>query len=101
MIQDDGVDELFDELYGEDDSESDEGGEHGTTSQTQRSFDDKSGKLSSESHIDSTYVEIPKDVNLEDFVVDWKVLHSGLVSIMMHKIKSCSSLLIATTRVSC
>ena len=80
MIQDedDGVDDLFDELYGEVDSESDEGGEHGTTSQTQRSFDDKSGKLSSESHVDSTYVEIPKDVNLEDFVVDWKVLHKWI-----------------------
>ena len=78
MMQDDGVDDLFDELYGEDDSESDEGGEHGTTSQTQRSFDDKSGKLSSESHVDSTYVEIPKDVNLEDFVVDWKVLHKWI-----------------------
>ena len=70
MAQDEDIDDLFDELYGEDDSESDEGGEHGTTSQTQRSFDDKSGKLSSESHLDSTYVEIPKDVNLEDFVVD-------------------------------
>ena len=78
MMQDDGVDDLFDELYGEDDSESDEGGEHGTTSQTQRSFDDKSGKLSSESHLDSTYVEIPKDINLEDFVVDWKVLHKWI-----------------------
>ena len=78
MAQDEDIDDLFDELYGEDDSESDEGGEHGTTSQTQRSFDDKSGKLSSESHVDSTYVEIPKDVNLEDFVVDWKVLHKWI-----------------------
>ena len=78
MAQDEDIDDLFDELYGEDDSESDEGGEHGTTSQTQRSFDDKSGKLSSESHLDSTYVEIPKDINLEDFVVDWKVLHKWI-----------------------
>ena len=69
-------DELLDELFGE--SESDEGGEHGTTSQTQRSFDDKSGKLSSESHVDSTYVEIPKDVDINDFVVDWKVLHKWI-----------------------
>ena len=74
QLQDD--EDLLDELFGE--SESDEGGEHGTTSQTQRSFDDKSGKLSSESHHDSTYVEIPKDVNLEDFVVDWKVLHKWI-----------------------
>ena len=75
QIQDD--EDLLDELFGEDETGA-EGGEHGTTSQTQRSFDDQSGKLSSQSTHDPVYVEIPSNVNPDDYVVDWKVLHDWI-----------------------
>ena len=67
-----------------DDEDEDEdpaaGSEGGTTSQTQRSFDDASEKLSSRDAKNLTYVEIPEKVNLDKHIVDWKKLHDWIDS---------------------
>jgi len=54
--------------------------EGGTTSQTQRSFDDASEKLSSRDSKNLTYVEIPEKVDLDKHIVDWKKLHDWIDS---------------------
>ncbi len=56
------------------------GGEH-YDGETQEKFDRKAESLSNRSGIrDITYVEIPEKVNLDKFVVDWKVVHDWIDS---------------------
>ena len=75
-IDEDIIDDWDDEDY-EDDAAGSEGGEH---SQTQRSFDNASEDLSSADSRNSVYVEIPKTVDLDKHVVDWKKLHDWIDS---------------------
>ena len=57
-----------------------EGGEH-YDGETQEKFDKKAESLSNTSGIrDITYVEIPEKVNLDKFIVDWKVVHDWIDS---------------------
>ena len=64
----------------DDEEEDGAGSEGGTTSQTQRSFDDASEKLSSRDAKNLTYVEIPEKVDLDKHIVDWKKLHDWIDS---------------------
>ena len=64
----------------DDEEEDGAGSEGGTTSQTQRSFDDASEKLSSRDAKNLTYVEIPEKVDLDKHIVDWKKLHNWIDS---------------------
>jgi len=64
----------------DDEEEEGAGSEGGTTSQTQRSFDDASEKLSSRDAKNLTYVEIPEKVDLDKHIVDWKKLHDWIDS---------------------
>jgi hypothetical protein len=74
------ADSIEDEEYDEDDDE-DDGSGGGDTSSTQRSFDQKAENLSSRNYGRSTtYIEIPKNVNLENHLVDWTVLHDWIDS---------------------
>ena len=75
-IDEDIIDDWDDEDY-EDDAAGSEGG---TGSETQRSFDDASEKLSSPDSKNLTYVEIPEKVDLDRHVVDWKKLHNWIDS---------------------
>ena len=75
-IDEDIIDDWDDEDY-EDDAVGSEGGEH---SQTQRSFENASEDLSSADSRNSVYVEIPKTVDLDKHVVDWKKLHDWIDS---------------------
>ena len=64
----------------DDEEEDGAGSEGGTTSQTQRSFDDASEKLSSRDSKNLNYVEIPEKVDLDKHIVDWKKLHDWIDS---------------------
>ena len=64
----------------DDEEEDGAGSEGGTTSQTQRSFDDASEKLSSRDAKNLNYVEIPEKVDLDKHIVDWKKLHDWIDS---------------------
>lgn len=65
----------------EDEDEEDDGSGGGDTSSTQRSFNEKAENLSSRNYGRSTtYIEIPKNVDLENHLVDWTVLHDWIDS---------------------
>ena len=66
--------------YEEDDMN--DGSEGGDTSETQRSFNEKAEKLSSRNYggRNTTYIEIPKKVDLDNHLVDWTVLHDWIDS---------------------
>ncbi len=56
------------------------GGEH-HEGETQEKFDRKTESLSNTTYgRDVTYVEIPEKVNLDKFIVDWKVVHEWIES---------------------
>ena len=71
-------DEIDDDWDEED--EDGAGSEGGTTSETQRSFNDASEKLSSRDARNPIYVEIPEKVDLDKHVVDWKKVHDWIDS---------------------
>ena len=56
------------------------GGEHHEEGSTQEKFDRKTRDLTQPSHNgrEITYVEIPDKVDLDKFVVDWKVVHDWI-----------------------
>ena len=56
------------------------GGEHHEEGSTQEKFDKKTRDLTQPSHNgrEITYVEIPQKVDLDKFVVDWKVVHDWI-----------------------
>ena len=56
------------------------GGEHHEEGSTQEKFDRKTRDLTQPSHNgrEITYVEIPQKVDLDKFVVDWKVVHDWI-----------------------
>ena len=58
------------------------GGEHHEDGSTQDNFDKKAESLTRPSQFGRqvTYVEIPDKVNIDKFVVDWKVLHKWIDS---------------------
>ena len=62
--------------------EDDSGSEGGDTSETQRSFNEKAENLSSRNYggRDTRYIEIPKNVDLDNHLVDWTVLHDWIDS---------------------
>ena len=66
--------------YEEEEEES--GSEGGDTSETQRSFNEKAENLSSRNYggRDTRYIEIPKNVDLDNHLVDWSVLHDWIDS---------------------
>ncbi len=66
--------------YEEEEDES--GSEGGDTSETQRAFNEKAENLSSRNYggRDTRYIEIPKSVDLDNHLVDWKVLHDWIDS---------------------
>jgi hypothetical protein len=72
--------DIIDDWDDEDEEDDDAGSEGGTGSETQRSFDDASEKLSSPDSKNLTYVEIPEKVDLDRHVVDWKKLHNWIDS---------------------
>ena len=58
-----------------------EGGKHHEEGSTQEKFDRKTESLSNTTYgRDVTYVEIPEKVNLDKFIVDWKVVHDWIDS---------------------
>ena len=70
-----------DDDYNDEEEEDAEDGEGGETSKTQRSFEEKAESLSSRNYGRSTtYIEIPKKVDLDNIVVDWTVLHGWIDS---------------------
>jgi len=73
-------DDDSDEWDDEDEEDDAAGSEGGTTSETQRSFNDASEKLSSRDVRNPVYVEIPEKVNLDKHVVDWKKVHDWIDS---------------------
>ena len=66
----------------EDEEDEDEGSEGGDTSETQRSFNEKAENLSSRNYggRNTTYIEIPNKVDLDNHLVDWTVLHDWIDS---------------------
>ena len=69
-------DELEDDGLDYEDQISNQGaGDH---SQTQRAFDGASSQLSNPYASNPTYVEIPEDVELNDFVADWTEVHGWI-----------------------
>ncbi len=72
--------DYIDDWDDEDEEDDAAGSEGGTTSKTQRSFDDASEKLSSRDAKNLTYVEIPEKVDLDKHIVDWKKLHDWIDS---------------------
>ena len=69
-------DELEDEGLDYDDHTIGQGaGDH---SQTQRAFDGASSQLSNPYASNPTYIEIPEDVELNDFVADWTEVHGWI-----------------------
>ena len=62
--------------------EDDSGSEGGETSETQRAFNEKTENLSSRNYggRDTRYIEIPKNVDLDNHLVDWTVLHDWIDS---------------------
>ena len=57
-----------------------EGGQH-SDGETQERFDRKTQNLSSHSYgRDITYVEIPEKINLDKYIVDWKLVHDWIDS---------------------
>ena len=66
--------------YEEEEDES--GSEGGDTSETQRAFNEKAENLSSRNYggRDTRYIEITKSVDLDNHLVDWKVLHDWIDS---------------------
>jgi len=71
----------YDEDDWDEEEEEGDGSEGGETSETQRSFNEKAESLSSRNYgRNTTYVEIPNNVNLDDHLVDWTVLHGWIDS---------------------
>jgi len=66
----------------EEEEDEDGGSEGGDTSETQRAFNEKAENLSSRNYggRDTRYIEIPKSVDLDNHLVDWKVLHDWIDS---------------------
>ena len=62
----------------EEDEEEVEGTQGGDHSKTQRSFDSSSENLSSPTGRNPIYIEIPEKVNLDDYLVDWTLLHDWI-----------------------
>ena len=62
----------------EDDDFDDYGDEGGETSETQNSFDRASEKLSTRQTSNPVYVEIPKKVDLDNYVVNWDIVHDWI-----------------------
>ena len=62
----------------EDDDFDDYGDEGGETSETQNSFDRASEKLSTRQTSNPVYVEIPKKVDLDNYVVNWDKVHDWI-----------------------
>jgi len=62
--------------------EDEDGSEGGDTSETQRSFNEKAENLSTRNYggRNTSYVEIPKKVDLDNHLVDWTVLHDWIDS---------------------
>jgi hypothetical protein len=54
------------------------GGTNFEESKTQKSFDDKSKRFVSKYSNNSTYVEIPDNVNISEYVADWKEVHNWI-----------------------
>ncbi len=55
------------------------GGDHHEEGETQEKFDRKARDLSSAHNFrDITYIEIPDKVDLDKFIVDWKVVHKWI-----------------------
>jgi hypothetical protein len=71
----DGEEELEDEDLDYDDQTTGGAGDH---SQTQRAFDSAFSQLSNPHVTDPTYVEIPENVKLNDFVADWTEVHGWI-----------------------
>ena len=75
------LEDVTDDWYDEDGNLMDDdgsGGEGGETSRTQRSFDESTEELSTRQKRDPVYVEIPEKVNVDNHIVDWKVLHDWI-----------------------
>ena len=65
-----------DEVDEDGDEEEDQGpSAGGEVSETQRAFDDASKSLTDRYSSNPVYIEIPKDINTSDYIVDWKDLH--------------------------
>ena len=65
-------DEVDEDVEEEEDQDPSAGGE---VSETQRAFDDASKSLTDRYSSNPSYIEIPKDINTSDYIVDWKDLH--------------------------
>ena len=50
----------------------------GETSETQRAFDSSAEQLTNRWSSNTTYVEIPENINTEDYIVDWSKLHDWI-----------------------
>ena len=74
------IDEDIIDDWDDEDDDDGAGSEGGTTSETQRSFNDASEKLSSRDAKNLTYVEIPEKVDVDKHIVDWKKLHNWIDS---------------------
>ncbi len=65
-----------DEVDEDADEEEDQGpSAGGEVSETQRAFDDASKSLTDRYSSNPVYIEIPKDINTSDYIVDWKDVH--------------------------
>ena len=77
------LDELEDAMYNDG-----YGGEHSDdTVRTQEEFQRKSERLSSESHNDCVYVEIPDSAPLDRHVIDWSVVHDWMDQVNVDNVK--------------
>ena len=59
-------------------SSSSSGGTNFEESKTQKSFDDKSKQFVSNYSSNSTYVEIPDNVDISEYVADWEEVHNWI-----------------------
>jgi hypothetical protein len=66
------------ELEDEDDYDNETTGGAGDHSETQRAFDGASSQLSNPYASNPTYIEIPENVKLDDYVADWTEVHGWI-----------------------